>query len=254
MHPRRVPGTLLRVTVSNSWLVVLGPSGEVLGTASGAPAGWVGAALEGRKGAPLPVQVAAREVVAEVQGGAAVVRRFVEVPELGVTVEVVGVAALGLHRVETDVRALVRHALAALERQAMALDVGLSVTVDPNVPASICVDPEKIAWAISALAGNSMRYVRRGTRHMPGGSVSVTVGRDAEHEHLLLVVEDDGPGIPAPVLEQLFLRKPGAPVVTGLALKVVRDVVDAHGGSMEVRSTTDEDEHGTTVTVQIPIG
>jgi signal transduction histidine kinase len=241
------------VAVSISWLVVLGPSGEVLGTAGGAPEGWVGAALEACKGAPAAVQAAAREVVAEVRGGAAVVRRLVEVPELGVTVEVVAVAAVGLHRADTDVRALVRYAVAALERQARALDVGLTVTVDPGVPASVAVDPEKIAWAISALAGNSMRYVRRGTRHMPGGSIAVTVGRDAEREHLLLVVEDDGPGIPAPVLEQLFLRRPGAPFVTGLALKVVRDVVEAHGGSMELCSATDEDEHGTTVTVRIPI-
>ena len=105
-----------------------------------------------------------------------------EVPELGATVDFVAVPAIGLHRTATDVRVLLRYAMAALERQARALDVGLSLVTRDDVPAALVVDPEKIAWAISALVGNSMRYVRRGTRHMPGGSIAVTASRDADCE------------------------------------------------------------------------
>ncbi len=173
------PGSLHSVSVSDIWLAALSPSGEVLGVGGGAPEGWVGAALDGRKGVPAPVQEAARAVVAEVRGGRAVARRAVEVPELGASVELVAVAAVGLHRAATDVRALLRVAVAALDRQARALDVGLTVTVEPDVPDRIDVDAEKIAWAVATLVGNAMRYVHRGTRQMPGGSISVTASRDA---------------------------------------------------------------------------
>src|SRR6185437_16857778 len=97
-----------------------------------------------------------------------------------------------------------------------------------------------------------MRYVRCGTRQMPGGSISVTASRDAARGELRVVVEDDGPGIPAGVEANLFRRAPGAPFTTGLALKVVHDVVEAHGGSMELTSSTAEDDHGTTVELRIP--
>ena len=68
------------------------------------------------------------------------------------------------------------------------------------------------------------------------------------------MVEDDGPGIPAEVAPRLFKRAPGAPHAVGLALTVVRDIVTAHGGSMAIASSTDELDHGTTVTVRLPLG
>ena len=237
---------------TKSWVVVLGCGGEVLGV-EGAPAEWMGAALPDRAGVPAALRDAARALCLAARRGGALARARVEVPELDAAVELSAVPAVGLHRTATDLRALVGYAVTALDRQARALDIGLSVTIDPEVPATLVLDPEKIAWAVSALAGNAMRYVRRGTRHMPGGSIAVTAARDAERGEILLVVEDDGPGIPAHVVERLFQRAPGAPHATGLALTVVRDIVTAHGGSMELASSTDEDDHGTTVTVRLPV-
>jgi signal transduction histidine kinase len=241
------------VNPTRSWVVVLGCGGEVLGAEHGAPPEWIGATLHDRPGVPAALRDAARALTLLVLRGGTLARARVDVPELDASVELVAVPAVGLHRTPTDVRALLPYSVAALERQARALDVGLSVTIDPDVPAALVLDPEKIAWAVSALAGNAMRYVRRGTRHMPGGSIAVTASRDAERGELLLVVEDDGPGIPAQVVERMFQRAPGAPHATGLALTVVRDIVTAHGGSMELATSTDEADHGTTVTVRIPI-
>ena len=240
-------------TLARTWWIVLCANGEVLSATRGAPGGWVGAKLDGGTGVPRSLQEAARAVVAATRGDTAVATLQVDVPELDATVELVAVAAVGLRRARTDLRALFRHAVSALERQARALDVGLSITIDDDVPASLSLDPEKIAWVISALVGNAMRYVRRGTRNMPGGSIAVTVSCDAEWGELLLVVDDDGPGILAGVLENLFRRSPGAPHAAGPALTVVRDIVAAHGGSMDIDSSTDEDDHGTTVEVRIPI-
>jgi signal transduction histidine kinase len=219
----------------------------------GAPPEWLGATLPDLAAAPAALRDAARAVAARARHGETLARARVEVPELDAVIELSAVPAVGLHRTATNVRALLDHAVATLDKQARALDVGLSVTVHPDVPVTISIDPEKVAWAVSALAGNAMRYVRRGTRHMPGGSIAVTAGRDAERGELLLLVEDDGPGIPGAVVERMFRRVDGAPHATGLALTVVRDIVVAHGGSMELASSTDEDDHGTTVTLRLPL-
>jgi signal transduction histidine kinase len=239
------------VSPTKSWIVVLGAGGEVLGVEHGAPTEWVGATLHDRAGVPAPLREAARSAAGAARSGAGTLTRArVEVPELDATVELVAVVAVGLHRTATDLRALLRYSVAALERQARALDVALGVTVDAGVPATIFLDPEKIAWAVSALAGNAMRYVRRGTRHLPGGSIAVAARCEAGA--LVVVVEDDGPGIPADVVDRLFQRAPGAPHATGLALTVVRDIVAAHGGSLKITTSTEEPEQGTTVTIRIP--
>jgi signal transduction histidine kinase len=235
-----------------TWTVTLGLGGEVVGAGEGVPPGWAGAVLHEHAGVPAALRDAAGAVVLAARKAGALERARVEVPELGAAVEIVALPALGLHLAATDVRALLPASVAALDRQARALDVGLSVTIHPDVPEMVTLDPEKIAWAVSALAGNSMRYVRRGTRHMPGGSIAVNATRGAGGE-LVLVVEDDGPGIPAEVLERMFHRPPGAPIATGLALTVARDIVAAHGGSLELASSTDDADHGTTATLRLPI-
>ncbi len=236
---------------SRRWVVALGVNGEVLGAEPGSPPAWAGARLDRLPGVPASLQEAARAVVLAARGGGALARAVVDVAELDATVELVAVPAVGLHRTPTDVRALLRTSLASLERQARALDVELGVKTDAAVPAKLTLDPEKIAWAVSALVGNAMRYVRRGTRQMPGGSIAVKAAVD--EGALVIVVEDDGPGIPAEVEARMFQRAPGAPHATGLALTVVRDIVTAHGGSMELVTATDLIEHGTTVTIRVPI-
>ena len=237
-----------------NWVVALGTDGEVLGVEQGAPPEWVGAPLADRADVPAPLREAARAVVTEaLRGEGAIAGAHVDVPELDATVELCAAPAIVLRRTTIDVRALLRQAVAALERQARALDVGLSVSAAEDVPATLFIDPEKIAWAVSALVGNAMRYVRRGTRQMPGGSIAVTARRDRSPDTLVIAVEDDGPGIPPEVAARLFQRAPGAPLATGLALTVVRDIVTAHGGSLALASPIDPVDHGTTVTVTLPI-
>jgi signal transduction histidine kinase len=95
-----------------------------------------------------------------------------------------------------------------------------------------------------------MRYVKRGTRQMPGGTIDIRAV--AKLRELVIRVEDDGPGIPAEVLERLFLREAGGSPAPGLALSLARDIAAAHGGSLEVTSSTDDTDHGTTVRLHIP--
>jgi two-component system OmpR family sensor kinase len=153
-----------------------------------------------------------------------------------------------LRRATVEVGELVASALRALKRDADKREVSLTIEA---AKCTASVDPEKIGWAVATLVGNAMRYVRAGTRLHPGGSIAVSIEKDDPASLLRIVVRDDGPGIPEAVLKNLLERGDGkhAPA---LGLLLIRDVIEAHGGTMHVSSTTDPDEHGTTVEIALP--
>jgi signal transduction histidine kinase len=85
-----------------------------------------------------------------------------------------------------------------------------------------------------------------------GGSVTVHGQVDIESDTLVISVTDTGRGMPPDVRDSLFTthvvsRKAGG---TGLGTKIVKDVVDAHKGSIRVES---ELGVGTTVHIRLPI-
>jgi signal transduction histidine kinase len=152
---------------------------------------------------------------------------------------------------ETDVAALLRSSLTPLIQQAKADQIELRVETLGAVP-NLVVDPEKLAWGIATLVGNALRYVRRGSAERAGGSVLVHLASDETSGEVAVAVQDDGPGIPKDKLAFLFERRVGAPHAEGLALSLVRDIVTAHGGRIDVESQTDPDEHGTSITIFLP--
>lgn len=158
--------------------------------------------------------------------------------------------AIPLRYAAVDLNRLVHSTLEPLNRDALARDVTL--TVDSPEDVSVVADPEKIAWTVATLVGNALRYVRHGTHRLPGGSIQVRIRRGPRNAGAVIDVTDDGPGIPAERLVALFERRPGEAHAVGLALKLVQDIVNAHGGAISVDSNTDPDEHGTTVRVTLP--
>ncbi len=165
--------------------------------------------------------------------------------------ERVVVDAVPLHRAPTDVPKLLNGAVEALQKQAAAVDVTLSVEASAKIPRAN-VDAEKVAWAVTLLVGNALRYARHGSRRMPGGTIRVRVG--ADDASLVIVVEDDGPGIPDGKCARLFERT-GDEVKhgSGLGLLVVHDVVSAHGGTVAVTAKCEAFTSGTTVTIRLPL-
>ena len=108
-------------------------------------------------------------------------------------------------------------------------------------------DADRLAQVISNLVGNALQ-------HGAPGSPIVVESRIVG-DHATLVVSNDGPGIPAHELASLF--EPYRRGTTagsghgsaGLGLYIAREVIAAHGGTIEV----DSKPHGTTrFTVRLP--
>lgn len=70
------------------------------------------------------------------------------------------------------------------------------------------------------------------------GRISIKVADAVSEDGVQITIEDDGPGVPADILERLFDpftsgRREG----TGLGLSIVRRIIEAHGGKVSVRNT-----------------
>lgn len=92
--------------------------------------------------------------------------------------------------------------------------------------------------------------------HTPAGTV-VTVSVRREADQAVLVVHDDGPGIPEPLRSRLFQRftrgdasrnRSAGSTSTGLGMAIVHAVVGAHHGTIDVAS----EPGSTTLTVRLP--
>jgi signal transduction histidine kinase len=108
-------------------------------------------------------------------------------------------------------------------------------------------DPDRVAQVLTNLMSNALHY------SPPGTPVRVTLRGEAEA--VVLEVNNQGEPIPASVLPRLFeplergTRKDQASRSIGLGLFIVKSIVLAHGGTVEVRSTAAE---GTTFAVRLP--
>jgi signal transduction histidine kinase len=110
----------------------------------------------------------------------------------------------------------------------------------------IMADETRLFNALYNLVNNAIPEVPR------GGSVTVGGRTDSDAKSVTLSVADTGRGMPPEVLESLFTyqatsRKHGG---TGLGTKIVKDVVDAHGGHLTVESKIGA---GTTFSLTLPI-
>jgi signal transduction histidine kinase len=106
-------------------------------------------------------------------------------------------------------------------------------TVDVRSPGLLFVDRTRLEYAIDAVVENAVAATSS------DGHISVIA--EAAETTLTIRVIDDGHGIPATALDHVFERfwsKPGRADRrgTGLGLAIVKAIVDAHDGSVHVRS------------------
>jgi signal transduction histidine kinase len=235
------------------WLIVLNADGVVLAVDGGAPLHWVDTRLQDRADVPADLLLAAGNLRRQIDAGAADAGPMsTTVASTAQTIRILVLHAVPVWRRTVDLRGLLESTIKVMERQARAIGVALTLEVGPGVPPTLRLDPEKLAWTLTALIGNALRFVRRGTRLMPGGTIHVRARRAAVHAQIVLEVQDDGSGIPAEKLPELLRRSPEPLYASGLALSLVHDVIAAHGGEMQLESSTESDHSGTTVRLILP--
>jgi len=117
-------------------------------------------------------------------------------------------------------------------------ELGIRLTLDPESSLSNeehFLPPDAYITILGNLIDNAIDALGRSAGRSK--EITVTVRED---DSLLLCVEDNGPGIPKELADRIFqqgVSTKGAGHGTGLAL--VKDVVDAYGGTIRVESDTD---------------
>ncbi|HME81580.1 MAG TPA: HAMP domain-containing sensor histidine kinase [Candidatus Eremiobacteraceae bacterium] len=138
---------------------------------------------------------------------------------------------------EINVCDLLQREFASIEAVALEKQVSLSVFRCPH-PAAACQrflgDPTRIGQIVKNVLINAVRFTPQ------GGSVSVDCRRRADE--LQVTISDTGPGVPETEAQRVFeLGFRGAAARahagSGLGLSVVKQLVEAQGGSISLDET-----------------
>lgn len=152
----------------------------------------------------------------------------------------------GIRAEDTEMGALVYEAA----DRAYAIAKRKSITIDCQVPEDpiFCeADPSAISRVVDNLLSNALKF-------SPQASQIRLSLSEAANDRLSLVVEDEGPGMPAERQSQPFARfganDSKAGPSAGLGLAFVKRAVDEHGGEIAVRSAANK---GTRIEIDLPV-
>lgn len=118
-----------------------------------------------------------------------------------------------------------------LQQQAQRKQQKLQVLVPPG-PVRLRADRERVHQIVVNLVSNALKYTPE------GGAIWIKC--TLEPNHVLMRVEDTGIGIAPdllPTIFDLFTRATTSGQGLGVGLTLVHDLVQAHGGTVEVRSS-----------------
>lgn len=142
---------------------------------------------------------------------------------------------LRLDRKETDLRKVIHDAVAMFPEK-VAIHA-------PETQVTAPVDEVRLRQSVLALLQNARRY----------GGPSITVRLEDQSNAFAITIEDDGPGLSAAEKTQAFDRffrgsnASGQGIEgSGLGLPVVKSIIEAHGGSVDLQ---DRDEGGLRVII-----
>jgi heavy metal sensor kinase len=151
-----------------------------------------------------------------------------------------------VERAPVDLAALARKRARVWEPQAK--EAGITLRVEVSGAPVVAGDEGRLIQLLDNLLSNALRYTKAGGR--------VTVSVASTPPEVVLAVADTGEGIPPEALERIFERfYRGDPSrggeSTGLGLAIVREIVRAHGGTIQAESVVDV---GSKFTVRFPAG
>ena len=126
---------------------------------------------------------------------------------------------------------------------------GLEICVDPGEDALIIMDEKWLQRALDNLIANAIKYTD------PGGTIDIRA--EPQSDHILIVVEDNGIGIPEADIPHLFdpfyrVREKRHKEIegSGLGLTIVKSIIDQHNGSIQIIS---EPSAGSRFEIALPI-
>jgi len=139
---------------------------------------------------------------------------------------------------ETDMREVVRRSLAALSYHITS--TGFTVeTKCPDEPLRVLADPDALEQVTVNLLSNAIKYSR--------DEKWVGIRLEKRDSFVILEVEDHGIGIPEDEKERVFERfyrttisRASKSAGTGIGLNLVKTIVEAHNGKVEVESEVDK--------------
>ena len=150
-------------------------------------------------------------------------------------------------RATIDFATKVKHSITDYDLIAAETDIHINVAIEENC-APVWGDCIHLRRVLDNLVGNALKFTPE------GGQINVAVKQ--AHETLILTVSDTGIGIPEDQCDRIFerfyqveggiSRRYGG---AGLGLSMVKAIVEAHGGHIEVRSKLGE---GSTFIVKLP--
>lgn len=127
---------------------------------------------------------------------------------------------------------LIEYAIKANQVQADKFNIQIEVEYPEEKISKLFVDSEKIAWVLTNLLSNAIRYSKENGR--------VVIGAQQDGNYVELYVQDFGKGIDPRYHQSIFdryFRVPGTKVQgSGLGLSISKDFVEAHGGTLTVQS------------------
>lgn len=149
---------------------------------------------------------------------------------------------------EIDIRALVAQTVEDIRPLAEESNLKLRLEGMSGEALQLQGDRRRLVQVVTNLVSNAIKFT-------PAGG-TIGVGAARRGPEIRITVTDTGRGIPAQVVPTLFQRYTRAPEAqsptggTGLGLMIVREIVEAHGGSVEVTSRVGE---GSSFSVRLPV-
>jgi two-component system sensor histidine kinase BaeS len=132
-----------------------------------------------------------------------------------------------------------------------AASFGITLTTDiANPDQEITADYDRLNQALSNLISNSLRHTPK------GGSIAIRIESLIANHELRITIQDTGSGISSEALPFIFDRfwrgdkSRSDRTHSGLGLAITKQIVLAHGGTIDVES---EIKQGTTFTIVLPI-
>lgn len=150
---------------------------------------------------------------------------------------------------ETNLNRLIEECVELMAPAAERKEVPIIADLDDNTPA-LQLDPNGIHQVIVNLLSNALDAVEQSS-----GVITIKTRYNAPAETVAIEINDNGPGVPDEILDQLFqpfLSTKGMKG-TGLGLAVSRKLVEEHAGTIEYRPH-DADDPGATFVIILHAG